>query len=144
LTHEISARLDQARQIKNPPRRYPAFFKLVAGIAAAALIFVAVVFRTHEPSDMQEPRGSSAVVESVDKQGAVLIQIKDASGKLLATVQEPRTDKGAVKCDVEIIDRDGDLEAESGRAAWIIISAPSRTLAENEYDREEADLMCLL
>jgi hypothetical protein len=144
LTDEISARLDHVRQTESMPSRRPVVFKIAAGVAVAAAVLVAVMLGMRELSDMQAPQGKSAVVEFVDQKGAVSVQIKDASGNILAVVQDGRTDKGAAKCDVEIIDRNGDLETESRRAAWIIISAPRQTLADNGYNREEADLMCLL
>jgi len=145
LTDEISARLDHARQTEPMPSRRPVVFKIAAGTAAAAAVIIVVIaLRMREPSDLQTPQGKSAVVESVDKQGAISIQIKDASGRVLATVQDGRTDEGTVKCDVEIINRSGDSQADSSRAAWIIISAPKQTPAKNGYYREEADLMRLL
>jgi len=145
LTDEISARLDHARQTEPMPSRFPVVFKIAAGAAtAAAVIFVIIALRMHEPSDMPVHRGSPAASEVVDEKGAVSFQIRDASGRVLAMVQDGRADKGAVKCDVEIIERNGNLEADSSRAAWIIISAPTRTLSDNGYDREEADLVCLL
>lgn len=143
LTGEISARLDHAPQTGPMSSRYVLVFKIAAGVAAA-VVLAAVMSGVHELFDLQIPPERFVAVESVGKQRAILIQVKDASGKVLAMVQEGRTDKGAVKCDVEIIDRDGDLEAESDRAAWIIISAPRQTLVENGQNREEADLVCLL
>jgi len=144
LTDDISARLDHARRTEPMPSRRPVVVKIAArAAAAAAVIFVIIAFRIRESSDMRVHRGSPAA-EVVDKKGAVSFQIKDASGRVLAMVQDGRTDKGAVKCDVEIIDRNGDLGADSSRAAWIIISAPKRTFVDNGYNREEADLMCLL
>jgi hypothetical protein len=144
LTNEISARLDHARQAESVPYRRPVIFKIAAGVAVAAVVFVAVMLGMHELSDLQTPRGKSAVVKSVDEQGAISFQIKDADGRIVAMVQDGRTDKGRVKCDVEIIDRNDDSQADSRQAAWIIISAPTRTLEEDGYNREEADLMCLL
>jgi len=128
LTDEISTRLDRAPRARAMPSRGPLIFRIAAGVAAAAVIFLAVMFR---------------IYESPDKQGAGSIQIKGANGKILATFQDGRAGGGAAKCDVEIIDRKGDLEVDSCRAAWIIISAPTLTLADDGYN-EEADLICLL
>lgn len=145
LTAEISARLDQARRAEPEPSRRPLFFRIAAGAAAAAaVIFVILAITMREPSNSWAPQDRSAVVKSVDKQGAGSFQIRDASGRILATVQDGRTYKEAVKCNVEIIDRNGDPQADSSRAAWIVISAPTRTFVDNGYNREEADLACLL
>jgi hypothetical protein len=152
LTNEISDRLDRAGQMKVPPRspsmaglglsQWPFFFKAAAGMtAAAAIIFVAVVFRVNEPSDMQMPGDTAA--EIADTKPVTSIQIKDTAGKAFVMVHVGRTDKEAAKCIVDIIDHNSDLEEDS-RAAWIIINATKRALADNGHDKEEADLMCLL
>jgi hypothetical protein len=145
LTDQISARLNRATRIDSPARRYPAFFKIAAGIAgAAAVIFLAVVFRMHEPSDVQVPKGRSAVIEFMDRQGTASIQISDPPGKSFVVVHTGHGDRKAAKCEVRIIDRGGDVERESSRAAWIIISRPQRTLADDGHSKEETDVMCLL
>jgi hypothetical protein len=152
LAKEISDRLDKAQQMKVSPRspsvaglelsRGPSFFKAAAGMAAAAaIIFVAVVFRVNEPSNMQMPGDTAA--ENADTKPVASIQIKDTAGKALVKIHVGRTDKEAAKCIVDIIDHRGDLE-EGNRAAWIIINAAKRALADNGHDKEEADLMCLL
>lgn len=152
LANEISDRLDKAQQSNVSPRspsvvglglsRWLSFFKVAAGMTvAAAIIFVAVVLRVNELSDVQMPGDTAA--EIADTKPVASIQIKGTTGKAFVRVRVGGTNKEAAKCIVDIIDHNGDLE-ECNRAAWIIINAAKRALADNGYDREEADLMCLL
>ncbi|MHC4426764.1 MAG: hypothetical protein ACYSYV_11810 [Planctomycetota bacterium] len=145
LTDEISTRLDQARHGKTSRNKYPAFFKIAAGVAAAAaVVFAAVMLRMHRPSDSVPTESRSAVVEFVDKRGAASIEIKQTGRKSLVTVRVGLTDKKVARCDVEIIDRNGDLKRDSSRAAWIIISIPRPTFANNGHNTEETDLIHFL
>jgi len=144
LTEEISTGLDLAPRTETMPSGYAPVFKIAAGLAVAAVVLVGVILGMRELLDLQAPQGNSTIVKSVDRQGAISIQIKDAGGHVLATVQDGRTDKGAAKCEVEILGRNGDAKAGSSRATWVIISAPTQAFAENGYDREEADTICLL
>lgn len=145
LTDDISARLDQARRVEVARRGWPAFFKIAAGVAAAAVIVFAVVTkRMHGPSDVHMPEGRSAVVEFMDRQGGTSIQINETEGQSLVVVHVGRDDRKVATCVVDIIDRNGDSERESNRAAWIIISRPQRTLADNGQGKEETDVLCML
>jgi hypothetical protein len=145
LTDEISARLDQARRVKVARSGWPAFFKIAAGVAAAAIIVVVVVTkRTRAPSDVHVPEGRSAVVEFVDRPGGASIQIDKTAGKALVVVHGGRDDRKVATCVVDIIERNGDLKRASSRAAWIIVSQPQRTLAENGQSKDETDVLCML
>ncbi len=48
------------------------------------------------------------------------------------------------KCDIEIIDANGDRQQDRNQAEWIIIRIPEPALADNGTSRDEMDLMCLL
>ena len=145
LTDAISAKLDQAERVKAFPRGYTTFFRIAAGVAVAAgAVFAVVALRTREPSDVQVPAGRSAVVTLLDRTGAASIQINDQASRSSVVVHTGRDDRSVAKCEVEIIDRNGDQTKASSRTAWIIISRPERTLANNGHDEEEADVMCLL
>ncbi|MEJ2705469.1 MAG: hypothetical protein P8Z79_23760 [Sedimentisphaerales bacterium] len=145
LTDAISTRLDQARRIEAPPSKYPAFFKIAAGVAVAAgAVFAVVAVRTREPSEVRIPTGRTAVVKLLDRTGVASIRINDQAGRSSVVVHTGRDDRSVAKCEVEIIDRNGGQARESSRTAWIIISRPERTLADNGHDEEEADVMCLL
>ncbi|MGD8499402.1 MAG: hypothetical protein PVJ86_02070 [Phycisphaerales bacterium] len=144
-TDEISTRLDQAQRSKTSQNRYPAIFKISAGVAAAAaIVFAAITLRMHRQSDLLPTKGGSAVVEFVDGRGAASIEIDHTGRKSLVTVRVGLTDKEVARCDLEIIDRNGDLRRDSGRAAWIIISAPRPAFADNGHGREETDLIHFL
>jgi hypothetical protein len=145
LTDEISTRLDQARNGETSPNKYPTFFKIATGVAAAAaVVFAVIMLRIPRPSDSLPTEGRFAVVEFVDKRGAASIEIKHTGRKSLVTVRVGRTDKEVAKCDVEIIDRNADLKADNSRAAWMIISMPRPTFADNGHSREETDLIHFL
>ena len=47
------------------------------------------------------------------------------------------------RCDVEIIDLNGDLKKEREQAAWIIISRPEPMFADNGVNRDMSDMICL-
>ncbi len=148
LTDEISARLDQARRIEVVRSSWPAFFKIAAGIAAAALIVIAIVtLRMHGSSDVQAPEGRpdrTTVVEFVDRQGGASVQISETAGKSSVVVHAGRDDRKVATCVVDIIDRNGDSARNESRAAWIIVSRSQRTLAENEQSKDETDVLCML
>ena len=144
LTEEISTRLDRAPRTEAMPIRYAIVFNIAAGLAVAAIVLVGLTLGMRGLLALQSPHDHSVVVRCVDKQGAISIQIKDAGGHVLATVQDGRTDKGAAKCEVEILGRNGDAKADNSRATWVIISTPTQAFAENGYDRQEADTICLL
>ena len=145
LTDEISARLDQAQRGEVARSGWPAFFKIAAGVAAAAAIVVALVaLRMRGPSDVQVPEGRSAVVEFVDRQQVASVQINEMAGQSLVVVHGGRDDRKAATCVVEIVERNGDLKRASSRAAWIIVSQPQRTLAENGQSKDETDVLCML
>jgi hypothetical protein len=145
LTDEISARLDQGRRAEVARSGWPSFFKIATGLAAAAIIIVAIVaLRMHGPSEMQAPEDRTAVVEFVNRQGGASVQINETTGKSLVVVHDGRDDRKVATCIVDIIDRNGDSERESSRAAWIIISKSQRTLAENGQSKDETDVLCML
>ena len=73
-----------------------------------------------------------------------MIQINDQASKSLVVIHTGHDDRRAAKCVVSIIDRNGDLERENSRAAWIIISRPQQTIADNGQSKEDKDVLCLL
>jgi hypothetical protein len=146
LRDQISARLDQTRRIEIIPHRYSVVYKIAgAALAAAAVVvFALIVFEGDKPSDMQVPEGRSAVVEFVDKQGAASILLSDATGKSSVLIHTGHADGKAARCEVQILNRYGDLEKESSRATWIIISRPQQTIADNGRSKDETDVLCML
>ena len=52
--------------------------------------------------------------------------------------------KAIARCDIEILDVNGDFKEYKGRAAWIIISISPPAVADNGQNRDEQDMICLL
>ena len=118
LNAAISRRLSQAEQSKTYGIRFPTIFKISAGfIAAAAIVFIAVMVKTDAPTTVRfENRGRAEVKFSESKGSA----------------------------SVEIIDSDREQKKSGSRSAWIIIRTPEPMLADDGISRDEADFACLL
>jgi YD repeat-containing protein len=114
----ISRRLNQAQQSKTSGIRFPTIFKIAAGfIAAAAVVFIAVMIRTDTPTTVRfENRGRAEVKFSESKGSAT----------------------------VEILDSNGQNNKRGDRSAWIIIRVPEPMLADNGISKDENDFACLL
>jgi len=145
LNAAILGRLDQARQRKTSGTGWPTVFKIAAGFAAAAVVvFVLVAVRTDTPTGVQFENGGSAVVKFVESKGSASIQIKQAPAESRVLVDVGGGQRKVAKCDIEIIDMNGDRQQDRGRAVWIIIHISQPALADNCTSRDETDLMCLL
>ena len=145
LNAAISSRLDQAEQSKTSVRKYPNVFKIAAAVAvAAAVVFIAVIVRTDRPAEIQWDNGRSAVVKFIDSKGSAAIEIKHSNAKSQVIVDIGGSHKEVARCDVKIIELNGDLKEDSERAAWIIISMPEPVVADNGPSKDETDLICLL
>jgi len=116
LNAAILSRLDQAGPIETSAIGFPTVFKIAAGVAAAAVILVALVVRTDKPSALRLPNGGTAVVNFIEAKGSASIEIVGTS-------------EGRGK--------------SSTRAAWIIISRPEPMYADNGESRDTMDLICL-
>lgn len=143
LNAAISSRLDKAQQSKTAAIRFPTVFKIATGVAAAAVILIAVILRTDKPSDMQLPDGTSAVVKFVETEGSALVEITHAPVKSQVFVDVGANLKKLAKCNVEIIDVSGDRQEDGSRAAWIIISRPEPVYADNGTSRDVMDFLYL-
>jgi hypothetical protein len=145
LNAAISRRLDQAQQSKTSGIGWPTVIKIAAGLAAAvAIVLVAVKVRTDTPPTEQFENRGSAVVKFVDSKGSASIQIKQARIESQVLIDIGGSSKDVAKCDIEIIDMNGDQEQESSRAVWIIIHISQPALADNGISQDEKDLICLL
>lgn len=144
LNAAISSRIDKASQSQTSAIRYPIVFKIAAGMAAAAaVVLIAVMVKTEEPTEPHLENGRSAVVKFIERKGSALVEIKGAGAKSSVFVDIGRSGKRVAKCDVKIIDLNGDLKKESDEAAWIIISRPAPVLANNGYSRDVMSMICL-
>lgn len=142
LNAAISTRLDEADRSKAAVRRYPAAFKIAAGIAAAAVVFIAVIIGTDKQADVQLDSGRRAVVKFIDGKGSASIEIKDTGVESQVMVDIGSGGRRVAMCDVEIIDLNGELKRDK-QAAWIIISRPEPMFADNGVNRDMSDMICL-
>jgi hypothetical protein len=143
LNTAISGRLGQVGRLGVSTIRFPVVLKAAAGLAAAAVILIAVAVITDGPSDLQLPKGSSAIVKVLEPAGSASVVIEQAAGKHSAFVEIGRTGKEMAKCDVKIIDVNGDAEERGGRAAWIMISRPEPVYADNGVSKDMTDIISL-
>ncbi len=145
LNTAISRRLDQARQSTTSRLRFRTVFKIAAGFAAAAaVVFVLVAVRTDTPTTVRFENRGRAVVKFVESKGSAKVEIKHTSAKATVMVGGGISLKRVAKCDIKIIDANGDKEKNGSRAAWIIIRMPEPVLADNGISRDENDFACLL
>jgi len=117
LNAGISSQLDRAQEGKTSVRKYSTVFKIGVGVAAAAaLLFVAVRVGTDRPWESQVANVSKAVVKLVEPQGSA---------------------------SVEIIDLNGELEKDTDRPSWIIVSRPPAEDADDGASRDMMAAVCL-
>jgi archaellum component FlaF (FlaF/FlaG flagellin family) len=141
LNTAISKRLDKAESNKLYARKYPVVFKVAAGIAvAAALIFIAVMFQTKLPPTVKFEDHGNAMVRFVDKKGVAMVDIQQISDRSQVIVDFEDNARKVAKCDIKIIDSNGDLKKESDQPMWIIISKSEPTVADNGHSSDEADM----
>jgi hypothetical protein len=119
LNTAVSARLDEAKPAKASARRYATVFKIAAGVAAAAVVFIAVMVRTEKPADLPLEDSGRAVVKFIETKGSASVEIIDQNGE--------RKENGP---------------PEAG-AAWIIIRMPEPVLADNGANGHLRDLIRL-
>lgn len=143
LNAAVSDRLDQTRQSKTPAIRFTTGFRMAAGVAAAAVIVVAVMIKTQKPADLKLENGLSAMVTFVETKGSASVEIMPALAGSQALVDVGARRRELAKCHVEIIDVNGDLKEKADRAAWIIISRPEPVYADNGVSTDLMDVMYL-
>jgi len=118
LNAAISERLNQADRNKISKMKYRRVFKIAAGVAAAAaIIIIAVMFRTDTPTTVRLENVPGAVVKLVESKGSATVEILDSNGQ-----------------DNQI----------GNRSAWIIIRTREPEVADNGQSRDEADFACLM
>jgi hypothetical protein len=116
-------------------------FEIAAALAAAA-VFVAVMFMAYRPADVQSVKEGSAMVRFAGREGAASVQIGRAKGESPAMV-DFKGEREVARCEIEIVDRNGDLKRDEVRPAWVIISVAEPVLADNGVSRYDMDLICL-
>jgi len=143
LNSAISSRLDRTQKSKTSAMGFQTVFKIAGGIAAAAVVFIAVMVWIKKPADMQWTGERHAVVKFIDIKGVASVEISRVGGKSLAMVDIGGSDKKVAKCDVKIIDLNGDLKEGSEQPAWIIISRPEPIFADNSVSRDMMSMIYL-
>ncbi len=111
--------------------------------ATAVVIFIALMIRPEKPAELHLADGAAATGKFVEGKGIALVEIKEVRSEALATVSFGRDARGIAKCDIKIIDSNGDLKTETNRASWIIISRPEPAYAENGFASDMTDIVCL-
>ena len=147
LTAEISERLNQVDRNKIPTIKHRYVFKIAAGVAAAAaVVFIAVMVKvkTDAPTTVRFENGRRAEVKFIKSKGSASVEIEHASAKAAAVVELGGSQRKVARCDIKIIDTNGDKEKNGSRAAWIIIRMPEPVLADNGISKDENDFACLL
>ena len=143
LRASISARLDGAEQGKASVIRFQRVFKIAVGVAAAAVILIAVIVKTKKPGDFKLEKGQRAVVRFAEAKGSALVEIgrSPAESQVLVDVGTGRSK--IAKCDIEIVDVNGDKDRDGTEAAWIIISRPEPAYADNGVSSDVMDFIYL-
>ncbi len=118
LQTSISKELNQADHSKTSTIKYRRVFKIAAGIvAAAAVVFIAVIIKTDMLTTVRFKNGPKAVGTFVVSQGSAKVKILDSNEQ----------------------DNQG-----KDRPSWIIIRSSEPKVADNGQSRDENDFACLM
>jgi 2-methylaconitate cis-trans-isomerase PrpF len=143
LNAAISSRLDQTSRTKTLTAGIPTALKIAAGLAAAAVILIAVMITVDTPDDLRLENGQRAVVRFAEPAGTASVEIEHALAKAKVFVDVGLARSTFAICDVHIIDVEGEREKNGTRAAWIIISRPEPVFADNGAAKDMKDLICM-
>ena len=144
LNSAISSRLDQTHQRETTVSKFPIVFKVAAGLATvAAVVLIAVTIGTDKPAGAKLESGRFAVVKLIETKGSASIEIKHDVGKSQVMVDIWPSHSRVAKCNVKIIDLNGDLKKDDDRPAWIIISRPEPVYADNGTSKDIMSMICL-
>lgn len=146
LNTAISQKLDNAGRDRIPAVQHRVLFKFAAGLAAAAaIVVVAIMLRTETPKTVQPVSDGKATVSLIDNKGSASVEIKQKEfADAVVEIGGLKREKNIARCDIEIININGDTEKRDNRATWIIIRVPEPVLADNGISRDQTDLACLL
>jgi len=144
LSAEISAGVDKAGRGKASVIRFSAALKAAASVAAAAaVIFIAVMIRPEKEAGVHLADGRAAAVEFLESKDAASVEIKTPRSEASAVVSFGQDVRAIAKCDIKIIDSNGDLKTQTNRSSWIIISMPEEVYAENGFASDMTDIVCM-
>lgn len=139
----ISSRLDQTSRTKTFASKLPMVFKIAGGLAAAAIILIAVMITVDTPDDLRLENGQQAAVRFAELAGTASVEIAHALARSEVFVDVEPARSTLAKCEVQIIDVEGETETNDTRAAWIIISRPEPVFADNVAAKDMRDLICM-
>jgi len=118
LNTAISNKLSRAEGSKTSTIKYRRVFKIAVGIvAAAAVVFIAVIIKTEMLTTVRFKNGQKAVGTFVLSQGSSKVKILDSNG------QDSK---------------------DKGRSSWSIIRTSEPEVADNGQSRDDADFACLM
>ena len=144
LNSAISSRLDIVSSSKTSRVKYQRMLRIAAGlVAAAAVVFIVVMFGIDRTANIQPSIGRNAVVKFIDNRGTASVEIKSISSKSQVMVDIGGNNGEVAKCNVEVIDLNGEFMKNGDKSAWIIITMPQPALADNGLNSYVRDLICL-
>jgi len=143
LNSAISSRLDIVSSNKTSRVKYQRMLRIAAGLAAAAVVFIVVMFGIDRTANIQPSIGRGAIVKFIDNSGTALVEIKSISSKSQVIVDIGGNKGEVAKCSVEIMDLNGEFLKNGDKSAWIIITMPEPALADNGLNSQVRDLICL-
>jgi len=144
LGASISSHLDEAERRKKVPVVRLWVFRTVAGlVAAAAVILIAMIIRTDRAPEFQLENGRLAAVEFIEAKGSALVEIGHTAARSKVMIDVGPDRNKLVRCDIEMIDVNGNSKEKANRATWIIISRPEPVYADNGVSRDSTDMISL-
>lgn len=142
LNSAISGKLDNAQQKESSSIKFPSWLKIAASIAVVVTILLTIFTILEKPHDIPPDNNRTAEVQFAKSKGGASVQIQTTSANSKVTI-ELGNKKELVKCDVEIIDKNGGLKESFAPPTWIIISRPQPVYADNEINQDMMDIMYL-
>jgi hypothetical protein len=143
LSAAISSCLDQTTRTKTFASAISTPLKIAGGLAAAAIILIAVMITVNTPDDLRLENGQRAVVRFAEPAGTASVEIGHAPAKSKVFVDVGPARSTLAMCEVQIIDVEDERQKNGARAAWIIISRPKPVFADNGEARDMRDLICM-
>jgi len=134
LTKGIHRRLASAEVLGSSGGKYASLLKVAAVIAVSTtVVFTALVVRMSRPP----------VTRFAETTGSARVEIKTVSAGPHVTVDIGGRNRKPAKCDIKIIDANGSRRHQDTRAAWMIVSRTERIYADNGFNDDMKDLICL-
>ncbi|MHC4622708.1 MAG: hypothetical protein ACYS4W_02285 [Planctomycetota bacterium] len=143
LNAAISSSLDQSSRTKIFAVKIQTPLRIAAGLAAVAVILIAVMITVDTSDELRLENGQRAVVRFVRTAGTASVEIGHTPAKSQAFVDLGPAPAASARCNVQIIDLEGDSQKNGTSAAWIIISRPKPVFVDNGAAKDMKDLICM-